>query len=125
MNFSIGKFSQMMDLSIYTLRYYEQLKLIVPARKDNGQRYYSDEDAAWVQFIKRLKDTGMPVKEIQIYSELRSQGDPTMPQRMELLVKHRAALKDEIARLQDHLENLDNKIDYYRAEIIKQRNPAA
>ena len=120
MNYSIGKFSQMMNLSIYTLRYYEQLKLIVPARKDNGQRCYSESDVTWMQFIKRLKDTGMPIKEMQTYAELRSNGDSTMPQRMDMLIRHRTALKEEIAKLQEHLENLDDKIDYYQTEINKQ-----
>ncbi|MCL1981388.1 MAG: MerR family transcriptional regulator [Proteobacteria bacterium] len=114
MNYSIGKFSQMMGVSIYTLRYYEKLGLIVPVRRDNGQRRYSENDVTWLQFIKRLKATGMPIKEIQTYAELRSNGDSTMPQRMEMLVIHRTALKEEIAKLQEHLENLDNKIDYYQ-----------
>ena len=29
----------------------------------------------WLQFIKRLKDTGMPIKEIQKYAQLRAKGD--------------------------------------------------
>lgn len=120
MNYSIGEFSKIADLSIYTLRYYEQEKLIIPARKKNGQRCYSENDIAWIQFIKRLKDTSMPIKEIQKYAQLRAKGSSTMPQRMKMLTKHRAALKNQMAQLQEHLKNLDNKIDYYQAEINKQ-----
>lgn len=119
MNYSIGEFSIIADLSIYTLRYYEQEKLIIPARKENGQRCYSDNDIAWIHFIKRLKDTSMPIKEIQKYAQLRAKGNSTMPQRMEMLREHRAALKNKIAHLQEHLENLDDKIDYYQTEINK------
>lgn len=119
MNYSIGEFSKIAGLSIYTLRYYEQEKLIVPARKENGQRCYSENDIAWIQFIKRLKDTRMPIKEIQKYAQLRAKGNFTMPQRMEMLIEHRTALKNQIAQLQEHLENLDDKIGYYRVEINK------
>lgn len=117
MNYSIGEFAQITDLSIYTLRYYEQEKLILPARKENGQRCYSENDIAWIQFIKRLKDTGMPIKEIQTYARLRAMGNPTMPQRMEMLAEHRTALEQQIAQLQEHLEKLDAKIDYYQTAI--------
>lgn len=124
MNYSIGEFAQITDLSIYTLRYYEQEKLILPARKENGQRCYSENDIAWIQFIKRLKDTGMPIKEIQTYARLRAMGNPTMPQRMEMLAEHRTALEQQIAQLQEHLEKLDAKIDYYQTAIDTQGKSA-
>ena len=122
MKYSIGKFSELTGLSIYTLRYYEQEKLIIPERKTNGQRCYSENDIAWIQFIKRLKETDMPIKKIKLYAELRDEGDSTMPQRMEMLEMHKAALKNEIETLQEHLKNLTNKINYYHSEIHKQHS---
>jgi len=119
MEYSIGEFAKLTDLSIYTLRYYEQEKLIVPARKENGHRYYSDNDIAWIEFIKRLKDTGMPVREIQKYAELRAAGNLTLSERMEMLVAHRMALEEDINKLQEHLKNLNDKIDHYKMEIRK------
>ena len=119
MDFSIGEFSTITGISIYTLRYYEKEKLIIPARKDNGRRCYSENDVRWIQFIKRLKDTNMPIKEIQKYAKLRAKGNSTLIERMKMLTKHRTVLKDEIAKLQEHLSNLDNKIEYYQAEINK------
>lgn len=120
MDYSIGEFSSTVGLSIYTLRYYEQEKLIVPARKGNDQRCYSEQDVTWIRFIKRLKDTGMPIKEIRKYAELRAEGNETMMQRMEMLIEHQNNLKQKIEKLQEHLENLDDKIDYYKAEIAAQ-----
>ena len=120
MNYSIGDFSAITGISIYTLRYYEKESLIIPARKENGRRSYMESDVTWIQFIKRLKDTGMPIKEIQKYAKFRSQGDTTMVDRMEMLAGHRAALKEEIAKLEEHLSNLDDKISYYRTAIEKQ-----
>ena len=34
-----------------------------------------------------------------------------------MLVEHRTDLKREIKKLQEHLENLNEKIDYYQSEI--------
>ena len=120
MNYSIGEFSNITNISIYTLRYYEKENLIIPSRKENGRRCYNEKDIIWIEFIKRLKDTKMPIKEIQEYAALRADGDSTMNERMEMLIKHRIALKEEIARSNEHLKKLNDKINYYKAEIDKQ-----
>jgi len=117
MGYAIGEFSSITGVSIYTLRYYEKENLITPKRKDNGRRLYSDGDISWIQFIKRLKDTGMPIKEIQKYAQHRANGDSTLEERMEMLIRHRTVLKEEIVAMQEHLTNLDDKIGYYKTEI--------
>ncbi|MDD3223960.1 MAG: MerR family transcriptional regulator [Clostridium sp.] len=117
MKYSIGEFSNLINISIYTLRYYEREKLIIPERKENGRRCYSDKDVSWIKFIKRLKDTGMPIKEIQKYAKLRAKGESTMNERMEMLIKHRIALEEKIAKYNENFKKLNDKIQYYKTEI--------
>ena len=117
MEYSIGDFSKLTGLGIHTLRYYEHEGLIVPERNSSNRRRYSDKDLTWIEFIKRLKDTGMPIKEIRHYAELRAAGDSTLFERMEMLVQHRQALNEQIAQLQEHKTKLDEKIEFYRKEI--------
>ena len=117
MEYSIGDFSRLTGLGIHTLRYYEHEGLITPERNSGNRRCYSDKDLTWIEFIKRLKDTGMPIKEIKHYAELRAAGDSTLSERMEMLVQHRQALNEQIAMLQEHKIKLDEKIEFYRNEI--------
>lgn len=117
MDYSIGEFSKITEISIYTLRYYESEHLITPDRKSNGRRVYKEKDITWIQFIKRLKDTGMPIKEIKKYAELRSDGESTMTERMIMLTHHKKKLEGEIDILNEHLEKLNEKIIYYEGEI--------
>lgn len=117
MEYSIGEFSRMTNLGIHTLRYYEHENLITPKRNSSNRRCYSDKDLAWIEFIKRLKDTGMPIKKIQRYAELRAKGDLTLNERMEMLTLHRESLNEQIKVLQEHMSKLDDKIDFYRQEI--------
>ena len=117
MEYSIGEFSKLTNLGIHTLRYYEHENLISPKRNSSNRRRYSDSDIAWVDFIKRLKDTGMPIKEIKRYAELRCKGDSTLKPRMEMLIQHRQALNEQISSLQKHMSKLDDKIKYYQNEI--------
>ena len=117
MEYSIGEFSEITGLGIHTLRYYEQERLITPMRNSSNRRRYSDRDVAWIAFIRRLKATGMPIREIKRYAALRAEGESTLTERMELLIQHRQSLKDRIMQLQEHEARLDEKIAFYRQEI--------
>ena len=117
MEYSIGEFSRLTNSGIHTLRYYEHENLITPKRNSSNRRCYSDKDLAWIEFIKRLKDTGMPIKEIQHYAKLRTKGDLTLNERMEMLTVHRESLNEQIKVLREHMAKLDDKIDFYRHEI--------
>lgn len=117
MDYSIGEFSKVTGLGIHALRYYEHENLIIPLRNASNRRRYSEKDIAWIAFIKRLKATGMPIKEIKKYAVLRAKGDVTLSERMEMLIQHRQSLNEQISRLQEHEAMLDEKIAFYRQEI--------
>ena len=117
LEYSIGEFSKLTRLGIHTLRYYEHEHLITPGRNSSNRRCYTDKDLAWIDFIKRLKDTGMPIKEIQHYAELRANGEATLSARMEMLISHRKALNEQINQLKEHMGKLDEKIEFYQRKI--------
>ena len=117
MDYSIGEFSKVTGLGIHTLRYYEHENLIIPLRNASNRRRYSEKDIAWIAFIKRLKATGMPIKEIKKYAALRGKGDVTLSERMEMLIQHRQSLNEQIRQLQEHEAMLYEKIAFYRQEI--------
>lgn len=117
MDYSIGEFSERTGLGIHTLRYYEHEGLITPVRNASNRRQYSDQDITWIDFIKRLRATGMPIKEMKQYAALRAKGSATLAERMELLLQHRRSLNEQIRQLQEHESKLEEKIDFYRREI--------
>ena len=124
MDYSIGEFSKVTGLGIHTLRYYEHESLIIPLRNGGNRRRYSEADIAWIDFIKRLKATGMPIKEIKKYAALRAEGDATLPERMEMLIQRRQTLNAQIRRLQEHEAILDEKIAYYQRKIEQSQKNA-
>ena len=99
------------------IAYYEHESLITPLQNSSNRRRYSEKDVAWIAFIKRLKATGMPIKEIKKYAALRAKGDVTLSERMEMLIQHRQSLNEQIRQLQEHEAMLDEKIAFYRQEI--------
>ena len=81
----IGEIANKTNLPASTLRYYEKKGLLKVDRDKNGRRYYKESDIEWIKFIRRLKETGMLIKDIQHYSELRYVGSITMPERLQIL----------------------------------------
>lgn len=120
MEYTIGEFSKRAGLGIHTLRYYEKEGLLSPQRNTAGRRVYSEDDLHWATLVRRLKDTGMSIRDIRHYAELRTLGETTLEKRMELLELHREKLEQKIRLLLFHEEKLDEKIEYYRT-LIRER----
>ena len=117
MNYTIGEFSKITGLSDHTLRYYEKEDLLIVSRDNGGRRFYTEAEIHWILFIKRLKETGMPIKDIKKYAQLRYQGDSTMSERLHILEKHRVFAIKEKAKWDTNLENLEDKIKIYKDKI--------
>jgi DNA-binding transcriptional MerR regulator len=118
---TIAEVASVTGLSADTLRYYEKEELIAPvSRSPNGQRRYATADLAWIEFLLRLRVTGMPIAGMRQFAELRRGGDATTAQRLALLRSHRAHLAERIRRLQDCGQALDEKIRHYESQLEDQ-----
>ena len=83
------------------------------ARNSSGHRWFSEQDIIWLEFIKRLKETDMPLDKILKYANLRDEGASTSQLRMQILQQHAVMLEDKITAEQFHLKKLKEKIGYY------------
>jgi DNA-binding transcriptional MerR regulator len=116
---TIQQMAEATGLSAHTLRYYERAGLMRPqvARDDgNGYRAYTLEHVQWIEFVKRLRSTGMPIRDIQRYTELMGQGDHTLPERMQLLKQHRVRVEQHLREEEQHLAAINKKIAYYEQQ---------
>lgn len=110
----ISELAKRTGLSAHTIRYYERIGLLPFADRDaGGQRDYDEAILIWIGFLKRLKTTGMPIREMLQYAELRARGDQTGPERRALLEQHRERVRAHLVELEDSLLVLDTKIDSY------------
>jgi DNA-binding transcriptional MerR regulator len=105
-------------VSAHTLRYYERAGLLDPVdRAASGHRRYAEEDLARIQFLTKLRSTGMPIRQIREYAELMRGGDGTHEARLALLEAHRDAVRAHLAETERNLELIDYKIGYYRERL--------
>jgi DNA-binding transcriptional MerR regulator len=118
---TIQEVSEATGLSAHTLRYYERIGLIHPIeREDNTRRLYTEEDIGWIDFLLKLRATGMSIKEMQRYAELQRQGDETLPQRVEMLKALRSKVEARMSELDKHLKLICYKIEIY-GQIITEK----
>jgi DNA-binding transcriptional MerR regulator len=112
-SWSIREAAEKCGLSLHTLRWYERIGLVGPvARGSDGRRRFTDADLDWLTLVTRLRETGMPVSDMQRYRELvRSGAGET--ERLELLKRHREEVRRALAAQRECLKLLNAKIDTY------------
>ena len=105
-------------VSAHTLRYYERAGLLDPIdRAAGGHRRYAEEDLVRIQFLTKLRSTGMPIRQIRAYADLMRGGDETHEARLALLEEHRETVREQLAETERNLELIDHKIDFYRERL--------
>ena len=110
--YTIGQTSQEVELTAYTLRYYEKEGLLPNVTKDAaGRRKYRDTDLQRIGFIKCLKGTGMSLKQIKEYGDLYKQGKAKFNQRNAMLQSHREKILEEIKTQKKYLKMVEAKIE--------------
>ena len=97
----IGEFSKLTGLSIRTLRYYNDIGILVPEEVDifTGYRYYGDKNLEDAKVIGELKDAGFSLEEIRDNFDNFSD---------ELFVKKREELYKEIDDVNLKIKKLDS-----------------
>ena len=95
----IGEFSKLMQVTVKTLRHYEQKRLLIPDEVDEwtGYRYYSIEQMQKLQNIRDLQRLGFSLDEIKELCESYS-CTPTISQLTEKIEETEAQLRKQIAR---------------------------
>jgi DNA-binding transcriptional MerR regulator len=116
----IAEVSEKFGFTPDTLRYYERIGLIPPVpRNGGGIREYTEVDIKRIEFIRCLRNAGLPIETLIEYFSLLEQGDRTVNARKELLVEQREILKARIAEMQKTLELLNYKIEFYDNKIME------
>src|SRR5260370_8499802 len=87
---SIQQAAQRTGLRHHTLRHYERLGLLIYVYPlPNGHRRYDEGDLRWIDLLKCLRASAMPLSEMQRFAEITRQGTSTASERRELVEAHR------------------------------------
>jgi DNA-binding transcriptional MerR regulator len=111
--FPIAAVAEQTGVTAHTLRYYERIGLLAVPRDPAGRRAYTPLEVAQVVFITKLRQTAMPIRDIQAYFRLVAAGPGNEDQRLALLERHRDDVRARIAGLQAALAVVEFKIGTY------------
>ena len=67
---NIGEAAKLTNLSAKTIRFYEEIELLVPSRSSNGYRKYDEGDIYRLQFVQRSRSLGFSVDDCRLLLSL-------------------------------------------------------
>lgn len=112
--YSIGEVSEMFNLPIPTLRFYDKEGLLLDLERDkSGIRVFNDKTLEALRVIECLKKSGMQIKEIKEFMHWCSLGDKTIEKRKEMFLARKEKIEEEMQELEKALSMIKFKCWYY------------
>ncbi|HWL22670.1 MAG TPA: MerR family transcriptional regulator [Ureibacillus sp.] len=116
--YSISEVAKELNLTVYTLRYYDKEGLMpFVERTSSGTRLFKESDIGALRVIECLKATGMPIKEIKNFIDWCSGGDSTLQQRYEMFMERKALVEAQMEELKKTMELIEHKCSYYKIAL--------
>lgn len=115
--YTIGQVSEMFDIPISTLRYYDREGLFPNMQRRSGIRRFSPTEVDALRVIECLKASGLEIKDIKKFMQWCTMGPSTFAERKELFENRKAAVETEMARLEKVLNLLRFKCWYYETAL--------
>lgn len=119
--YTIGQVSEMFDIPISTLRYYDKEGLFPGMQRASGIRKFGEQELEAIRVIECLKKSGLEIKDIKRFMEWCALGSETYPLRREFFQEQKKKVEAEISRMNQVLDMLTYKCWYYD-EAIKDGN---
>ena len=113
--FTIAEMARRSGLSAHTLRYYERIGLIPPlARNRSDHRLTARLDLTWIDFLDRLRRTGMPIRDMKRYATCGRAASARSPHAGNCSKRIGGRLPPRSPRLRP-ISTIEDKIRTYRA----------
>lgn len=98
--FSIGSLSKQTGVKVPTIRYYEQIGLIDPAdRTEGNQRRYREDALQRLGFIKHARELGFSIETISALIELNNHPDRSCAEATKIARDQLSGVRERIASL--------------------------
>lgn len=114
------KVSELMELSVDTLRYYERIGVIPPVDRDkNGYRDYKTNDLNWIFLAKTLRSAGLSIESLAEFANFAESDEDVKQAQKDILNEQMEKIEEKLSNLQRTKDLLQYKIDTYDDHIAK------
>lgn len=107
---NIGDVAARTGLPAKTIRYYEDIGLIHPAREDNGYRAFSEKDAHKLAFLGRARDLGFSIADCRRLLALYEDDSRASADVKRLAQDHLTQIEEKLAQLQGMKDTLTHLV---------------
>lgn len=97
---NIGQAAAASGLPAKTIRYYEEIGLVRPARGPNGYRDFDDRDAANLAFLGRARSLGFTIEDCRTLLTLRRDEDRASGDVKQVAQEHLSRIARKIGELE-------------------------
>lgn len=116
--YSISEAAKELNLTSYTLRYYDKEGLMpYVERTPGGIRSFKESDIEALRIIECLKATGMPIKAIKTFIDWCSDGDSSLQQRYDMFQERKAVVEAQMQQLLNTMNVINHKCAYYETAL--------
>ena len=115
--YTLGQVSEMFDLPVSTLRYYDKEGLVPNMERSSGIRQFGEKELEALRVIECLKKSGVEIKDIKIFMEWCSQGSSTYSKRRDFFLRQKEIVENEIHKLERTLDMINYKCWYYEQAV--------
>ena len=110
-------------LSYETLKFYCNQGLVPGVQRDErNRRIFTEQNIAWIISLNCLKNCNMGIREMQEYLALCLEGPASILVRKEILERKREELEAERKRIQDSIDYIDWKQNFYDEVLAGKRS---
>lgn len=117
--YTVKEVSKLLDLTEHTVRFYTDKGLVPSVQRDkNNNRLFDQESINWLIGVKFLKQCGMSVEDIKSYVDLCLEGNSTIQERYEIILKQKVIAQAQLEEVTRTVKYMEEKANHY-LEIIK------
>jgi len=114
MLYSMKETCEKTNLTYDTLKFYCNEGLVPNVKRDkNNYRVFDDNSIGWIKSLSCLKNCGMSIAEIKDYLDLCLKGEPTIPERQEILKIKKKELENKINEIKASINYIKSKQKFY------------
>lgn len=112
--YSMKEACRLTNMTYENLKFYCNEGLMPNVKRDShNYRVFDEHDINWIKSLNCLKNCGMGISEMKEYLRLCMEGPDTIPERKEILDEKRKALLKSMAELQQAINYIDWKQNFY------------
>ena len=129
MNYTVKQIAELMHMTKHTSRFYTDKKLLPCKRDSNNRRVFDDESINWLKGIQCLRNCGVSIEDIKLYSDLCLSDDADALQaRYEFMLRQRQLAYQRLEEARALVEYMDHKVQHYEdiiaGKLADDTNPA-